>query len=106
MFDLKNARKQLSTKQMPPIVQLRPTNSSFEEKSLDLFSNIVIGRQSNAVQVPSKMNGFFSSKVLSRKHAEIFFKDGVFIKDLGSANGTFVNGKRLSEEGEVSEIWN
>lgn len=35
---------------------------------------------------------------LSRRHAHIFLKGGLpFIEDLGSTNGTFVNGKRLDE---------
>ncbi|WP_372367163.1 FHA domain-containing protein [Candidatus Uabimicrobium sp. HlEnr_7] len=33
---------------------------------------------------------------VSRKHAKVFEKDGVFyIQDLGSINGTYVNGKRV-----------
>ncbi|MEC4723683.1 FHA domain-containing protein [Noviherbaspirillum sp. CPCC 100848] len=35
---------------------------------------------------------------LSRRHAHIFLKSGApFIEDLGSTNGTFLNGKRLDE---------
>jgi pSer/pThr/pTyr-binding forkhead associated (FHA) protein len=35
---------------------------------------------------------------VSRRHAHIFVKGGVpFVEDLGSTNGTFVNGKRLDE---------
>ncbi len=35
---------------------------------------------------------------LSRRHAHIFLKGGLpFVEDLGSTNGTFVNGARLSE---------
>jgi pSer/pThr/pTyr-binding forkhead associated (FHA) protein len=35
---------------------------------------------------------------VSRRHAHIFVKAGVpFVEDLGSTNGTFVNGKRLGE---------
>ncbi|RJG04161.1 FHA domain-containing protein [Noviherbaspirillum sedimenti] len=48
---------------------------------------------------------------LSRRHAHIFVKGGdPFIEDLGSTNGTFVNGKRLDEhavplhEGDVLAI--
>ncbi len=36
---------------------------------------------------------------LSRRHAHIFRHDGrLFIEDLGSTNGTFVNGRRLGDE--------
>ncbi|MFM9883573.1 MAG: FHA domain-containing protein [Burkholderiales bacterium] len=35
---------------------------------------------------------------LSRRHAHLFLKDGLpFIEDLGSTNGTFIDGKRLDE---------
>ncbi|MFN0304098.1 MAG: FHA domain-containing protein [Burkholderiales bacterium] len=35
---------------------------------------------------------------LSRRHAHVFLKDGLpFIEDLGSTNGTFIDGKRLDE---------
>jgi pSer/pThr/pTyr-binding forkhead associated (FHA) protein len=35
---------------------------------------------------------------ISRRHAHIFLKGGqAFVEDLGSTNGTFVNGKRLDE---------
>ncbi|KAI9315114.1 SMAD/FHA domain-containing protein, partial [Dichotomocladium elegans] len=48
-------------------------------------------------------NGYFDSKVLSRTHAEIWNDHGkVFIKDVKSSNGTFVNGQRLSDENEES----
>ncbi|RKO93099.1 SMAD/FHA domain-containing protein, partial [Blyttiomyces helicus] len=46
----------------------------------------------------------FSSQVVSRTHMEIFEDGGkVFIKDIGSNSGTFLNGVRLSNPGTVSE---
>ncbi|AMR79308.1 FHA domain-containing protein [Cupriavidus nantongensis] len=37
---------------------------------------------------------------LSRRHAHIYLKGGIpFVEDLGSTNGTFVNGKRLADHG-------
>ncbi|SOY45279.1 FHA domain-containing protein [Cupriavidus taiwanensis] len=37
---------------------------------------------------------------LSRRHAHVYLKGGIpFIEDLGSTNGTFVNGKRLADHG-------
>lgn len=37
---------------------------------------------------------------LSRRHAHLYLKGGVpFLEDLGSTNGTFVNGRRLSDHG-------
>src|SRR5262245_45870750 len=39
-----------------------------------------------------------AEKHVSRRHAVIRFRDGIFmIEDLGSANGTFVNDRRLTE---------
>ena len=35
---------------------------------------------------------------VSRRHAQLEFKDGAWqVRDLGSFNGTFVNGRRVSE---------
>jgi pSer/pThr/pTyr-binding forkhead associated (FHA) protein len=50
-----------------------------------------IGRSSsNDIAIPERH--------VSRQHAVITFRDGVFtIADLGSANGTFVNDRRLSD---------
>ena len=42
------------------------------------------------------------SKALSRRHAQIDVKDGaVTVKDLGSTNGTFVDGQKITEEVEL-----
>lgn len=50
-------------------------------------------------------NGFFDSKVLSRQHAEIYAdrQGRIYIRDVKSSNGTFVNGMRLSPENKESE---
>ena len=54
---------------------------------------------------PKDSNGFFDARVISRKHAEIWADgvDEIWIRDVASANGTFVNGDRLSEENRISE---
>ena len=45
---------------------------------------------------------FIPDKPVSRKHAEITFEDGTFyIRDLGSKNGTLVDGKNVSSEPEA-----
>ena len=42
------------------------------------------------------------SKALSRRHAQIDVKDGsVTVKDLGSTNGTFVDGQKITGEVEL-----
>lgn len=41
---------------------------------------------------------------VSKEHAEIFELDGdLFVRDLGSTNGTFVNGERVEGEYQISE---
>ncbi|KAJ3151217.1 hypothetical protein HK101_001915, partial [Irineochytrium annulatum] len=78
-------------------------NDTFVTKRLDLFEVIKVGRKVNAKLGPEPGNGIFDSKVLSRNHAEIWYEsDKVWIKDVKSSNGTFVNGVRLSEEGQQS----
>jgi hypothetical protein len=45
----------------------------------------------------------FQSKVVSRKHAEIWYKEGqLYFRDIGSSSGTFLNKLRLSPSGKES----
>jgi hypothetical protein len=94
---------------MPPaILHLLPINSTFERKTITVpYAPDVlrIGRQTNAKTGPTPLNGYFDSKVLSRQHAEIYAdRSGrIFIRDVKSTNGTFVNGMRLSEKKKESE---
>lgn len=90
------------------ILCLTPTNATFDKKQLTIPyapDVIRIGRQTNVKTVPTATNGYFDSKVLSRQHAEIWATpDGrIWIKDIKSSNGTFVNGNRLSPEGLESD---
>jgi len=98
----------LPTSQEGAILALLPMNGTFERKQINVpFSPEVlrVGRQTNAKTVPTPTNGFFDSKVLSRQHAEVWAdRTGkVFIRDVKSSNGTFVNGQRLSPENRESE---
>lgn len=91
-----------------PVLYLLSLNGTFERKTISVpFSpdTLRIGRQTNAKTVPTPVNGFFDSKVLSRQHAEIWAdKQGkIWIRDVKSSNGTFVNGSRLSQENRESE---
>lgn len=90
------------------ILCLLPMNGTFERKTINVpfFPEVLrIGRQTNAKTVPTPHNGYFDSKVLSRQHAEIWAdKLGkIWIRDVKSSNGTFVNGQRLSRENHDSE---
>ncbi|KAI0018819.1 hypothetical protein F4780DRAFT_749586 [Xylariomycetidae sp. FL0641] len=91
-----------------PVLYLLSLNGTFERKTISVPFNpdtLRIGRQTNAKTVPTPVNGFFDSKVLSRAHAEIWSdKNGkIWIRDVRSSNGTFVNGTRLSQENRESE---
>lgn len=111
-----------------PALYLYPLNDSFIPKHIALLHNqrVKIGRQTNAKTAPGERNGYFDSKVLSRQHAEVWEEGGkvifhpflllftwlilillapwqIYIKDVKSSNGTFINGERLSLEGLESE---
>ncbi|KAI0088767.1 hypothetical protein BDY19DRAFT_993606 [Irpex rosettiformis] len=89
-----------------PALYLYPLNDSFIPKHISLINNqrVKIGRQTNAKTVPAERNGYFDSKVLSRQHAEVWEESGkIFIKDVKSSNGTFINSERLSAEGVESD---
>ncbi|EHA46110.1 hypothetical protein MGG_02878 [Pyricularia oryzae 70-15] len=91
-----------------PVLYLLSLNGTFERKTISVpFSpdTLRIGRQTNARTVPTPVNGYFDSKVLSRQHAEIWAERSgkIYIRDIKSSNGTFVNGTRLSPENRDSE---
>ncbi|QRV92339.1 FHA domain protein [Ceratobasidium sp. AG-Ba] len=89
-----------------PALYLYPLNDTFIPKQIALGGGVrvKIGRQTNAKTVPGERNGFFDSKVLSRQHAEVWEENGkIYIKDVKSSNGTFINGDRLSAESVESE---
>jgi pSer/pThr/pTyr-binding forkhead associated (FHA) protein len=90
------------------ILHLAPMNGTFERKTIavPLFPDVLpIGRQTNNKTIPTPMNGYFDSKVLSRQHAQIWAdRSGkIWIRDVKSSNGTFVNEQRLSQENRDSE---
>ncbi|OJJ51368.1 hypothetical protein ASPZODRAFT_138470 [Penicilliopsis zonata CBS 506.65] len=92
----------------PAILTLLPINATFDKKQINVpyYPDVLrVGRQTNAKTIPTTVNGFFDSKVLSRQHAEIWAdKTGkIWIRDVKSSNGTFVNGQRLSPESRESE---
>jgi hypothetical protein len=91
------------------VLALLPMNGTFERKQINVpfFPDLLrVGRQTNAKTVPTPTNGYFDSKVLSRQHAEVWAEQQtgkVWIRDVKSSNGTFVNGQRLSPENRESE---
>ncbi|CAG8485288.1 13698_t:CDS:2 [Funneliformis caledonium] len=104
---IENPWIQSSRPNQPNVITLflEPINDTFQPKRLTLVEggSIKIGRMTNKGTTPTESNGYFDSKVLSRNHAEVnYHNNQVFIKDLKSSNGTFINGKRLSAEGKES----
>lgn len=91
------------------ILVLLPMNGTFERKQINVPMHPdppqKIGRQTNNKTQPKPDNGYFDSKVLSRQHAEIWADANgrIWIRDVKSSNGTFVNGTRLSPENRESE---
>ena len=72
-------------------VDLYFKTSSFPQKhiSLNIYSSIIVGR-SDMCEV------YIDDPKMSRQHFAIEYTDGVYmISDLGSANGTYVNGVRV-----------
>ncbi|KAI9323345.1 hypothetical protein BX666DRAFT_47398 [Dichotomocladium elegans] len=60
-----------------------------------------IGRYSDRNAAADRLS--FKSKVVSRSHAELWAQDGkVYLRDIGSSSGTFVNRARLSPAGQWS----
>ncbi len=98
----------LSQSEPPPTLALLPMTGAFQRKCIRVpfFPDVLrIGRQTNAKTVPTATNGYFDSKVLSRQHAVVWADatGRIWIRDVKSSNGTFVNGLRLSTENRDSE---
>ncbi|KAF8302618.1 SMAD/FHA domain-containing protein [Clavulina sp. PMI_390] len=95
-----------------PALVLYPTteSSGFSPKMIAFAPTsaaVPIGRAMSCseMMVPAEQdNGYFPSKVMSRKHAQVWEENGkIFLRDVKSTNGTFINGERLSAEGIESE---
>ena len=55
---------------------------------------------------PRNDNAIFECRVLSRNHAQIWYQDDhFFLKDMGSSNGTFVNGQKINDKEKQSEFY-
>jgi pSer/pThr/pTyr-binding forkhead associated (FHA) protein len=73
------------------IIWKHPQTGAIQEYVLTEGATATIGRQAgNDICIPEQH--------VSRQHAVINYRDGIFmITDLGSANGTFVNDRQLTE---------
>ncbi|KAF2867256.1 hypothetical protein BDV95DRAFT_631356 [Massariosphaeria phaeospora] len=103
-----NGAPRAPTQENPAILHLTPMNDTFERKTITVpfFPDVLrIGRQTNNKTIPTPLNGYFDSKVLSRQHAEIWAERNgkIWIRDVKSSNGTFVNHNRLSPENRDSD---
>jgi pSer/pThr/pTyr-binding forkhead associated (FHA) protein len=90
------------------LLHLTPANGASERKTINVPiypDTLRIGRQTGDNTLSTPQNGHFDSKVMSRQHAEVWadVNGRVFIRDVKSSNGTYVNGHRLSQEHEDSD---
>jgi hypothetical protein len=84
-----------------PSITLVVMNSGRRIK-LDVDDDLLIGRKDNArgifPDVDLGLDGGYDAGV-SRRHAILSYEDSAYrVEDLGSANGTFINGRRLAPQ--------
>ncbi|GMM35735.1 Far10 protein [Saccharomycopsis crataegensis] len=90
--------------QLQYTVVLTSLNGTFEKKSLVIPYHpdvLKLGRPAGTKIQPTSTNGYFDSRVLSRNHAQLFadINTGkIYLKDLGSSNGTFVNDEKIASD--------
>jgi len=76
----------------PSTIILRGVNPSFTSLTWSLSESTFVGRDKT-------LKIFLDDNSVSRKHAEISLtKNGWQVCDLGSTNGTFINGKKISKK--------
>ena len=74
------------------LINLRRNLKFKMHESYSIKENTLIGR-SKRCQV------YIDDPFLSKNHARVFLKDGSFyVEDLGSTNGSFLNGRRLGNQ--------
>lgn len=110
------AAKKRAIKQLPPgggdgvatLLVVEIVDGPWEGSRFEIGSEgVVVCRNPNGVSATHHRNlreVHIPDGDISRRHAEVGCEEGVFrVKDLGSLNGTFVNGERLSEERKPSD---
>lgn len=106
---VKSAQEKLQMKIGGPLDNNELNNDAVHKRSIDSSTVPTDAEPVKPQSAPhSKPNNtietvWFKSKVVSRSHAEIWFKDGqVYLRDVGSSSGTFLNDLRLSPPSKMS----
>jgi len=75
--------------------KLQAITGEFTGQEISIERDMLVGRDQDAEIL-------LQPKDISRKHAALLFRDDhVWVKDLKSTNGTFVNGERVEQEQEI-----
>ena len=75
--------------------KLQAITGEFTGQEINVERDMLVGRHQDAEIL-------LQSTDISRKHAALLFRnDHIWVKDLNSTNGTFVNGERVEQEQEI-----
>ena len=75
--------------------KLQAITAEFTGQEISVERDMLVGRHQDAEIL-------LQSTDISRKHAALLFRDDhIWVKDLKSTNGTFVNGERVEQEQEI-----
>ena len=75
--------------------KLQAITGEFTGQEINVERDMLVGRHQDAEIL-------LQSTDISRKHAALLFRDDhIWVKDLNSTNGTFVNGERVEQEQEI-----
>ena len=75
--------------------KIQATTGEFAGQSITIDQDMLVGRHQDA-------NIVLQSAEISRRHAAFLLKQqGLFLQDLNSSNGTFVNGERIAAETQL-----
>ena len=75
--------------------KLQAITAEFTGQEISVERDMLVGRHQDAEIL-------LQSTDISRKHAALLFRDDhIWVKDLNSTNGTFVNGERVEQEQEI-----